>query len=103
MLSSNSYNGFGEALTTQPRLTRTVSGGAVGGMDLTYVTERIIALWFPPSVSQHAFRQGQQQAAHMLRNKHGDNYMVRPHFITINANSLFGINLRGAFAARSNN
>lgn len=77
MLTSTSFNGFGEALTTQPRLTRTISGGAVSGMDLSYVTERIIALWFPSSVSQHAFRQGQQQAAHMLRNKHGDNYMVR--------------------------
>lgn len=76
MLSSSSYNGFGEALTSQPRSTRSGAVSATGGMDLTYVTERIIALWFPSSVTQHAFRQGQRQAAHMLRNKHGDNYMV---------------------------
>lgn len=75
MLTSASCNGFGEALTTQPRSSRGGTAAATG-MDLTYVTERIIALWFPPSVTQHAFRQGQRQAAHMLRNKHGDNYMV---------------------------
>ncbi|KAK9686800.1 Phosphotyrosine-binding domain [Popillia japonica] len=45
-------------------------------MDLSYVTERIIALWFPASCSQQSYKQGQQQAAHMLTNKHGDNYMV---------------------------
>lgn len=86
MLTSSSFNGFGETLTTQPRLTRTTSGGggvAAGGMDLSYVTERIIALWFPSSVSQHGFRQGQQQAAHMLRNKHGDNYMVGRKFLVV--------------------
>ncbi|KAJ8983801.1 hypothetical protein NQ317_008119 [Molorchus minor] len=47
-----------------------------GGMDLSYVTERIISVSFPSSTTQHSYRQGQQQAAHMLRNKHGDNYMV---------------------------
>ncbi|XP_039278903.1 tensin-1 [Nilaparvata lugens] len=47
-----------------------------GGMDLSYVTERIIALWFPPDLSANAFRQGQQQAAHMLHSKHANSYMV---------------------------
>lgn len=46
------------------------------GMDLSYVTERIIALWFPADVSAVSFRQGQQQAAHMLHSKHGNSYMV---------------------------
>ncbi|KAJ1519994.1 hypothetical protein ONE63_004226 [Megalurothrips usitatus] len=45
-------------------------------MDLRYVTERIIALWVPGDVSRAAYLQGQQQAANMLRTKHGDNYMV---------------------------
>ncbi|KAJ8915601.1 hypothetical protein NQ315_003381 [Exocentrus adspersus] len=76
MLRSTSYNGYGEALTSQPRASRghpTMSGG---GMDLSYVTERIISMWFPSSTTPHSYRQGQQQASHMLRNKHGDNYMV---------------------------
>ncbi|KAK7865077.1 hypothetical protein R5R35_014617 [Gryllus longicercus] len=45
-------------------------------MDLCYVTERIIALWVPLGVGRAAYRRGQQQAAHMLHTKHGDNYMV---------------------------
>ncbi|XP_023717089.1 tensin-1 isoform X4 [Cryptotermes secundus] len=68
-------------LTSQPRVT---SGGVAGrspryrgeAMDLSYVTERIIALWVPGDVSPVAYRQGQQKAAHMLHTKHGNNYMV---------------------------
>ncbi|KAG5891525.1 hypothetical protein JTB14_012585 [Gonioctena quinquepunctata] len=76
MLRSTSYNGFGDALTTQPRSTREGVSNIPGGMDLTYVTERIISLWFPSTTTPYSYRQGQQQAAHMLRNKYGDNYMV---------------------------
>nr|XP_008194377.1 PREDICTED: tensin isoform X4 [Tribolium castaneum] len=73
MLASTSYNG--EALTSQPRSSRGTSTSN-GGMDLSYVTERIISVWFPSSTNSHSYRQGQRQAAHMLRNKYGDNYMV---------------------------
>lgn len=45
-------------------------------MDLSYVTERIIALWFPATCSAQVFRRGHRQASHMLINKHGDNYKV---------------------------
>ncbi|XP_076270893.1 focal adhesion protein tensin isoform X29 [Rhynchophorus ferrugineus] len=75
MLKSSSYNGYGDALTSQPRSSRTTNNVA-GTMDLSYVTERIISMWFPSSTTSHSYRQGQRQAAHMLRNKHGDNYMV---------------------------
>ncbi|XP_063903476.1 tensin-1 isoform X6 [Zophobas morio] len=71
MLASTSYNG--EALTSQPRSSR---GSSSSGMDLSYVTERIISVWFPSSTNSHSYRQGQRQAAHMLTSKHGDNYMV---------------------------
>ncbi|XP_017780364.1 PREDICTED: tensin, partial [Nicrophorus vespilloides] len=73
--STSSYNagGYGEALTSQPRSAKACTNG---GMDLSYVTERIIALWFPETCGQRAFRQGQQQASHMLVKKYGDNYMV---------------------------
>lgn len=76
MLRSTSYNGYGEALTSQPRSTRP-SSNVQGSMDLSYVTERIISMLFPASATSHSYRQGQRQAAHMLGNKHGDNYMVR--------------------------
>ncbi|XP_056635668.1 tensin-1 isoform X9 [Diorhabda sublineata] len=72
MLRSTSCNGFGEALTSQPRSTR----GGASTMDLGYVTERIISMWFPSTATSRSYRQGQQQVAHMLKNKHGDNYMV---------------------------
>lgn len=67
-------------LTSQPRVT----SGGVGSkspryrsetMDLSYVTERIIALLLPGD-SPVTYRQGQQKAAHMLHTKHGNNYMV---------------------------
>jgi len=46
-------------------------------MELSYVTERIIALWFPEGGNVQSFRQGHHQAAHMLGTKHPENYMVR--------------------------
>ncbi|KAL1496974.1 hypothetical protein ABEB36_008015 [Hypothenemus hampei] len=78
MLKSSSYNGHGtETLTSQPRSIRPSSTAVVqGGMDLSYVTERIISMWFPATVTSHSYRQGQRQAAHMFTNKHADNYMV---------------------------
>ncbi|CAH0557640.1 unnamed protein product [Brassicogethes aeneus] len=76
MITSNSYNGFSEVLTSQPRLQKHNSNTLAGGMDLSYVTERIISLWFSPSTNSHTYRQGQQQVSHMLRNKHGDNYKI---------------------------
>uniref|UniRef100_A0A1Y1NBS7 SH2 domain-containing protein n=3 Tax=Photinus pyralis TaxID=7054 RepID=A0A1Y1NBS7_PHOPY len=78
MLSSSSYSsGYGETFTSQPRSTaNNVAAASSGGMDLSYVTERIIAVWFPSSASQKSYREGQRHAAHMLKNKHGDNYMV---------------------------
>ncbi|KAI5743355.1 hypothetical protein M8J77_017223 [Diaphorina citri] len=50
--------------------------GAADSMDLSYVTERIIALLFPKDMARGVFRQGHQQAAQMLQSKHANNYMV---------------------------
>ncbi|XP_018333185.1 tensin [Agrilus planipennis] len=77
MLASYSGVSYGDAFTTQPRSTKSsIRCSGTAGMDLSYVTERIIALWFPSAVSKQTYKQGQRHAAHMLRNKHGDNYMV---------------------------
>lgn len=45
-------------------------------MDLSFVTERILALSFPAEMDASAYRDALHQAATMLQTKHGDNYMV---------------------------
>jgi len=45
-------------------------------MDLSYVTERILALSFDADVATPAYRDALAQAANMLNTKHGDHYMV---------------------------
>ncbi|XP_045683064.1 tensin-3 isoform X1 [Phyllostomus hastatus] len=45
-------------------------------LDLTYVTERIIAVSFPAGGSEEAYLHGLQEVTRMLRSKHGDNYLV---------------------------
>lgn len=73
--SSSCQSGLCAPLTTQPRSLRK-PGRYESNMDLNYVTERIIALWFPTNGTPGSYRQGQRQVAHMLHSKHGDNYMV---------------------------
>ncbi|KAK6632033.1 hypothetical protein RUM44_007063 [Polyplax serrata] len=48
-------------------------------MDFSFVTERIIALYFPENVTPQAFHQGHGQAAHLLSTKHANNYMDQQH------------------------
>lgn len=45
-------------------------------MDLSFVTERILALSFPAEMDSLTYRDALHQAANMLQTKHGDNYMV---------------------------
>ncbi|XP_023379938.1 tensin-3 isoform X4 [Pteropus vampyrus] len=45
-------------------------------LDLTYVTERIIAVSFPAGCSEESYLHSLQEVTHMLRSKHGDNYLV---------------------------
>lgn len=46
-------------------------------LDLTYITERIIAVSFPASCSEETYLHNLQDVTHMLKSKHGDNYLVR--------------------------
>lgn len=48
-------------------------------LDLTYVTERVIAVSFPAGCSEEAYLHGLQEVTRMLRSKHGDNYLVSSH------------------------
>jgi len=63
----------GSATTATP----TAAAAARDAMHLSYITERIIALWFPAETTGPAYREGQKQAAQMLQTKHGPNYVVR--------------------------
>lgn len=45
-------------------------------LDLTYVTERIIAVSFPASCSEESYLHSLQEVTRMLKCKHGDNYLV---------------------------
>lgn len=48
-----------------------------GQMELSYVTERILALWLPSLGHVNPNKNFQErEAAQMLHTKHGQNYMV---------------------------
>lgn len=46
-------------------------------LDLVYITERIIAVSYPSAAEEQNFRSNLREVAHMLKSKHGDNYVVR--------------------------
>ncbi|XP_028918909.1 tensin-3 isoform X5 [Ornithorhynchus anatinus] len=45
-------------------------------LDLTYITERIIAVSFPTNCSEETYLHNLQDVTRMLKSKHGDNYLV---------------------------
>ncbi|XP_057160546.1 tensin-3 isoform X2 [Ursus arctos] len=45
-------------------------------LDLTYITERVIAVSFPAGCSEESYLHNLQEVTRMLRSKHGDNYLV---------------------------
>uniref|UniRef100_A0A803VCA3 Tensin 3 n=1 Tax=Ficedula albicollis TaxID=59894 RepID=A0A803VCA3_FICAL len=45
-------------------------------LDLTYITERIIAVSFPAGCSEETYLHNLQEVTRMLKSKHGDNYLV---------------------------
>uniref|UniRef100_A0A4W3KE73 Tensin 3 n=1 Tax=Callorhinchus milii TaxID=7868 RepID=A0A4W3KE73_CALMI len=45
-------------------------------LDLTYITERIIAVSFPAACSEETYLHNLQDVTRMLKSKHGDNYLV---------------------------
>lgn len=45
-------------------------------LDLTYITERIIAVSFPTGCSEETYLHNLQEVTRMLKSKHGDNYLV---------------------------
>ncbi|XP_057286377.1 tensin-1 isoform X11 [Pezoporus wallicus] len=45
-------------------------------LDLVYITERIIAVSFPSTAEEQNFCSNLREVAHMLKSKHGDNYVL---------------------------
>ena len=45
-------------------------------LDLTYITERIIAMSFPATGMESAYRNSLKDVAKMLKTKHQESYMV---------------------------
>jgi len=46
--------------------------------DLTYITERIISVFFLPELQEQHYRRNLQEVASMLRSKHQDQFLVSP-------------------------
>lgn len=45
--------------------------------DLTYITERIISVFFPPRLEEQRYRLNLKEVAAMLKSKHQDKFLVR--------------------------
>lgn len=45
-------------------------------LDLTYITERIIAVSFPQGCSDEIYSHNLKDVTRMLKSKHADNYLV---------------------------
>ncbi|XP_064926755.1 tensin-1 isoform X5 [Columba livia] len=45
-------------------------------LDLVYITERIIAVSYPSTAEEQSFCSNLREVAHMLKSKHGDNYVL---------------------------
>ncbi|XP_051478829.1 tensin-1 isoform X14 [Apus apus] len=45
-------------------------------LDLVYITERIIAVSYPSTAEEQSFCNNLREVAHMLKSKHGDNYVL---------------------------
>lgn len=51
--------------------------------DLTYITERIISVFFPPKLEEQRYRLNLKEVAAMLKSKHQDKFLVSSSFIQI--------------------
>lgn len=51
--------------------------------DLTYITERIISVFFPPLLDEQRYRLNLKEVAAMLKSKHQDKFLVSTSGSTI--------------------
>lgn len=55
--------------------------------DLTYITERIISVFFLPDLDEARYRRNLQEVASMLKSKHQDKFLVRNNKKKLNLNT----------------
>lgn len=58
-------------------------------LDLTYVTERIIAVSFPQDCFEETYLRNLRDVTRMLKSKHADNYLVRAAMTLTNQRKRF--------------
>lgn len=51
--------------------------------DLTYITERIISVFFPPLLEEQRYRANLKEVAAMLKSKHQDKFLVSVCLISL--------------------
>lgn len=51
--------------------------------DLTYITERIISVFFPPELEEQRYCRNLQEVAAMLKSKHQDKFLVSHEAVNI--------------------
>lgn len=51
--------------------------------DLTYITERIISVFFPPLLEEQRYRGNLKEVASMLKSKHQDKFLVSSESLCI--------------------
>lgn len=56
-------------------------------LDLTYVTERIIAVSFPQACTEETYLHNLKDVTRMLKSKHADNYLVRHAWVFTHSSS----------------
>lgn len=66
-------------------------------LDLTYITERIIAVSFPRGCSEEIYSHNLKDVTRMLKSKHADNYLVsaRPRSHVFKVQTASPAQLRG--------
>ena len=51
-------------------------------MELDYVTERVLSVFFPKDISDELYIKKLEELLHMLQGKYGDNFKVRLSFLS---------------------
>lgn len=70
-------------------------------LDLTYITERIIAVSFPRGCSEEVYSHNLKDVTRMLKSKHADNYLVGATFKCALSKKLFGTIFRNCIQKKT--
>lgn len=60
--------------------------------DLTYITERIISVFFLPDLDEERYCRNLKEVAAMLKSKHQDKFLVGPRFTILICSNIAFLN-----------